>query len=596
MGTSRRAGWVALVAVCVAGARAQAPARSPAPLPADPARYRIDFARVFFPNAAAEQADRLRLLEDVAALQRLRGRVASSPTELLRALELSNRVQARLARHFICRHLHYLLDTSDARSEEAATSLAAEVGRRISFLEPELARIDSARLKAWTAREPRLGRHRFEVERARRRASHLLVARDEELLAGLGPLLTGWQAEMHQAVVDAGPPAGDAAAPSGRGEGAEDPSRALRRDMQAFSLARLARARNRLARLRGFADASEEALFDLRLRPDDVRRMLDRLAAASALNRRFERARAARRTPAVAQSYAEAAPRFTLPQAIGAVRRALAPLGADYGQELAALLDPANGRVDLAGGAHRASLATGWGFPGSQPAILYMPRFDGSYADVDTMAHEAGHAVHFQLMGRAGVLPAYVDGPGYFTETFGMLNQLLLADDLLRREADPARRRYYLERLLTWAVYPFAAAENAALELTIYRSAAAGEPLTPHALDALAREAGARFSDGSARRPGRWADLHQLWTNPLYVTNYLYASLLALASYEQYARDPVGFVPRYLALMRGGFDAPPDELLRRHLGVDLRDPAFVAGALRLLERRLAELERPPAGE
>ena len=48
---------------------------------------------------------------------------------------------------------------------------------------------------------------------------------------------------------------------------------------------------------------------------------------------------------------------------------------------------------------------------------------------------------------------------------------------------------------------------------------------------------------------------------------------------------------RYVALMRNGFDAPPDALLRKFLGIDPEDPRLVDNAVRLLGEKVAELER-----
>ena len=56
-------------------------------------------------------------------------------------------------------------------------------------------------------------------------------------------------------------------------------------------------------------------------------------------------------------------------------------------------------------------------------------------------------------------------------------------------------------------------------------------------------------------------------------------------------RDAKGFVPRYLALMKKGFDAPLAVLLKRYPDIDLRDPRRVADCIRLLENRIKLLER-----
>jgi oligoendopeptidase F len=82
-----------------------------------------------------------------------------------------------------------------------------------------------------------------------------------------------------------------------------------------------------------------------------------------------------------------------------------------------------------------------------------------------------------------------------------------------------------------------------------------------------------------------------MFEDPFYDINYVYGALLALNFYELYRRDPKQFAPRYLALMRNGFDAPPAVLLKRYLDLDLTDPRLIANALSVLEEKVNLLEK-----
>lgn len=55
-------------------------------------------------------------------------------------------------------------------------------------------------------------------------------------------------------------------------------------------------------------------------------------------------------------------------------------------------------------------------------------------------------------------------------------------------------------------------------------------------------------------------------------------------------RDPEQFIPRYIALMRNGFDAPPTTLLKRYLDIDLNDPRLASDAFGVTERKVNLLE------
>src|SRR5258706_9079680 len=137
-------------------------------------------------------------------------------------------------------------------------------------------------------------------------------------------------------------------------------------------------------------------------------------------------------------------PQYTNIQSNEIMVKELRPFGTEWNSEWAALLNPNNGRLDIAPGNNRVPGAFAWGFPGSQISIFYSYNYEGFYNDLSTLAHESGHAVHFQFMGSNKVLPSYTNGPTYFTESFAMFNELLLPDYLYQNEKDHFRKTYFL--------------------------------------------------------------------------------------------------------------------------------------------------------
>jgi oligoendopeptidase F len=81
-----------------------------------------------------------------------------------------------------------------------------------------------------------------------------------------------------------------------------------------------------------------------------------------------------------------------------------------------------------------------------------------------------------------------------------------------------------------------------------------------------------------------------MYEDPFYDVNYVYGALVALNFYDLYRRDPKFFVPNYVALMRNGFDAPPEALLKRFLKIDLNDPKLISNAMRVIEEKVKLLE------
>jgi oligoendopeptidase F len=66
--------------------------------------------------------------------------------------------------------------------------------------------------------------------------------------------------------------------------------------------------------------------------------------------------------------------------------------------------------------------------------------------------------------------------------------------------------------------------------------------------------------------------------------------LLALKYFDLYKTKPDWFVPRYLALLKNGFNQSPAELLHQFLAIDLSAPALLNDDLALLNHRLDQLE------
>jgi oligoendopeptidase F len=588
------------------------------------ARYRFDFAHNFYASPEAERARRAVYYAGLKGLESLKGRVAASPQNLLRALRLYDAALVEFVRHYTYLYLRSAVNTKDEASGREASELDAEFSKRTAFLQQELMDVDARAFDRFVRLRPALAAYRFAVESARRYRPHTLSLREEEALAAAAPLGTDWESDLYAKLLrrtrfgSVKTRGGELDVRRQRAAVAASPDRAAReegfkklyagyasqRDLYAFALTSLVRSRERLARLRRFADAPEEVFFKSGLSRAEVSTLLERVAGLAEVYKRYQRLRAehARRRFGLSEvnlwdvtAGAEDArpPRFTIEEATARIREALAPLGPEYGRELASLLDPANGRMDVVPGGERRSGGFSKGFPGVT-TVFYSGGFEGFYNDVRVLAHESTHAVHRQLMKNGGVPPVYAEGPHYLFESFAIFNELLLPEYLGRRETDASRRLFFLEQFFEGkGMTLFSVAQEESLELAVYDGVARGEVSTADDLDALAKRVGGRYSiwfDRHDELKSQWITSTLFYDDPLYDINYVYGSLLALKYYELYTRDPARFVPRYVALMKNGFDAPADVLLRRHLCIDLRDPRLVSDAARLLEEKLNQLE------
>jgi oligoendopeptidase F len=576
-------------------------------------RYQFDLARNFYASDSAALRDQQQLTARLRQLEDVVREAPRSPSALLVALATQDTLARLLARQQAYLTLRTNLATNDTDSRQRMSELFQAATPSFGDLDRYLGRLTASQVESLTRTEPRLARYRYSIELSRRAASHRRSDAAEAALGAAEAESTSWGPVMFRRLM-AATRTGSVRAPEGvldlgtQGNQARNHVNrqvradaflvnnaiiATRRDSFAFILSREAMARNSVAHQRGWPDYPTQFYDALGLTPKEVRGILTAIAARADVNKRYERSRIAELKRSfgydtvhvwdlTAPEPGRSAPRYTIQQASAQVLDATAPFGASYAREMRALLDPANGRLDMVPRANRVDrpgFSTGLvGYP----SMFFQGRYEGYLDDLVILAHEAGHGVQNMLMDSAGVLPRYAGGPSYFTESFATLNELLLLEHLATSSADSADRRYFRRQLLENALGLFRNAHESLLELQIYDSAAAGRALGADDIEALTQRTGAEFSiwfgPGSERRL-QWVQPIQFYTWPLYRVNYVLARLLALGYLDQMHRDPAGFQTRYLQLLRNGYDAPPDVLLKRIMGIDLRDESLVNGAV-----------------
>ena len=576
--------------------------------PPEAPRYHIDFSGNFFVTPEAEKADRANLYVTLKRLENLKGKIAKSADNLQRALRLNDAVQVQFHRHYSYLYLRNAVNTSDEASLADGSALDAEISTRTAFLRQELMQIDDRRLAAFVALKPSLKTYLFAIEAIRRHRPYTLSLKEEELLTAISPN-NDWHYDLYAKLRASTQPITLASSSDQKArEEAFKKSyagKALQRDLYAFILMRLARSRSRLAKLCHFPDAPTEAYFGSYWTKAEVDDLVEQIARKADLYKRYQRIRAdylkkitgykevnlwdmSIRPPGMQR------PRYTIDQASRIIEDALAPLGMQYGRELAALLDPSNGRMDIVPGDHRKRGGFSQGFIGTD-SVFYSMGFAGSYNDVRVLAHESTHAVHRQLMNSNHVLPAYAQGPHYLSEAFAIFSEYLLPDYLYSHETDPLLKQFYLEQFLDGkGTAMFYVAPEVALEHAVYDGVKQADIKGADDLDVLTKRILSRYSIWPEKHDelkATWMDIGLMYEDPFYDINYVYGALLALKFYEMYRRDPKHFVPRYIALMRNGFDAPPAILLKRFLDIDLHDPRLVSNAVSVVEDKVNLLEK-----
>jgi len=582
-----------------------------------------DLPRYYFKTPAEEVAARADLRAAQEQLSRFKGNVTDA-SQLLGLLQSYDAEQTLFAKHETYLHLRCAMDRKDAACHDRQELISID-GASTAFVAPEILAVPEDQLRKFLSESPALVEYRFALSSIRRDASHLLPGPEQALLDQFQPEIADWQNDLYEQVIAAtafekvqtasGPL--DVirqrnlvvrnADPRVREEGFKKryAGFARQRDLIALALLNTVRAQTLLAKVHHYADAPARKYESLYFNPPETRDLLILMAQHGDVVKRYESLRSqdfqrAYHQPAHAWDISAPQPGVdppmtSLPEARSIFHDAFAGLGKEYQAAFDALLDPANGRADILpkGAVNRYTSGFSVGFPGGS-SMLFYGRYDETFKDLSVIAHEGGHAVHRQLMIQNGVPPAYAGGPSFLFESFAVFNELLLADFMAERTADPKLQRYYREQWMDIkGLDAFYGAQDALLEQEIYDGVSGGTVRNGDDLDNLSLRIDGQFSLFPASTPElrtRWTMVSLMFEDPLYDVNYAYGGLLALKYYQLYSTRREWFVPRYIALLKHGFDQTPAELLQRFLAIDLAGPGLLKDDLELLNRRLDQLE------
>jgi oligoendopeptidase F len=282
--------------------------------------------------------------------------------------------------------------------------------------------------------------------------------------------------------------------------------------------------------------------------------------------------------------------RYTFDDAVELVLRSLSPLGKEYVDVLTEGLHSQRwcDRYESKGKRSGAFSSASYGAP---PYILMNYKED-VFADVYTLAHEAGHSMHSWLSKNSQLFQDY-EYPIFLAEVASTFNEELLTHHLLQTTTDPKMRAYFINRQIDdLRGTLFRQTMFAEFEKIIHTIEESGDALT---LDGFKSEyhklLDTYFAENFVLDPE--LDLECLriphFYHAFYVYKYATGISAAVTLSQRVLSGDSGSVDAYLNFLRSGGSKFPLETLKA-AGVDMATPAPIESTLRLFERRLAELE------
>ena len=584
-----------------------------------PEKDKWDLRRLFV-DVSKWQEDFVWVQQTYPRLQQWKGKVGESAKSLAGCLEFEKALEMKIERLYHFASLQLAEDSANpdylARVGQVQ-NLLTRIGEAAAFVIPEIQAIDDEKFTEFMA-DPALTEWRVKLHKIRRMKPHVLSEPEERLIALGSAALDGYDDTFSQ-LTDVDMKFGLLTDATGRERPLTQSSFSsflVKRDDElrkrafhqfyaefqdhqytlATSLAYSVKADVFRARARNYSSALAAALF-----PDDVpvavydsliksvRSHLDPLFRYFELRRRVLGLDELHHYDTYVPLVLEIETHISFDDAVETVLAALAPLGKEY---VDLLTEGLRGRwCDRYETKSKRSGAFSSASYGAPPYILMNYKED-VFADIYTLAHEAGHSMHTRLSQKSQRFQDY-DYPIFLAEVASTFNEELLTHHLLKQTSDPKMRAYIINRQIDDIRGTlFRQTMFAEFEKIVHALEENGDALT---LDVFKSEyhklLTVYFAQNFVLDPQ--LDLECLciphFYNAFYVFKYATGISAAVALSERVLAGESGSVDAYLSFLRSGGSKFPLETLKA-AGVDMTKPAPVESTLRLFERRLGELE------
>ena len=556
----------------------------------------------------------------IAEVPTYAGRLGESAETLLAYLKLDEKVSILLDNLANYAQRRSDEDTRVAKYQamvDRVTAVWVEAAAAGSFETPEVLAIPDERMEDFYRQLPDLTLYRRYFDNIRRRRAHILSPAEEKILAGTGEMAQSPDT-IYSMFADADLKFADAVDGQGNAhpltQGTyvsylESPDRALRQSAFTRYYEPFGQFRNTLAatlsaqvkQLQFYAnvrhyDSSLHAALDGTNVPVEVYHNLiravndnlDKMHRYVRLRKRLLKLDELHMYDVYAPLVADVQKDIPFAEAKETVRRALAPMGPEYGKILQEGYD--HRWIDVYENPGKRSGAYSAGAR-VHPYVLL--NYTGTLDSQFTLAHEMGHAIHSYLSNRTQPT-VYSDYVIFVAEVASTCNEALLMEYLLARTTDKKERAYLINHFLEqFKGTLYRQTMFAEFELRMGELNAQGTALTAETLCQEYRALNERyFGPDMVLDPQidlEWARIpHFYYDYSVFQYATGYAAAIALS--RRILREGAPAVKDYLEFLSGGCSKDPIDLFKG-AGVDMTTADPVNQALKLFDELLDEMEQ-----
>jgi oligoendopeptidase F len=589
-----------------------------------PDRYKWNLAEIY-PSDQAWRAAKDKLVAELPAVRAFKGTLGSSPQKLADVLELSSRLAKDFTRLYV-----YASMTSDQDTRVSAyqgmqqemTQIGATFGAETSYIEPEILKVDPAKIETSIASEPRLKVYDFYLHDILRRRAHTLTDAEERLLAS-SSVMASAASDVYGILSNADFPYPTVTLSDGKSAKLDSsgfnlyravPNRGDREKVMSTFFGALGAFRGTFgstlngqvqsdvfyAKTRNYKSALERSLDAANIPATVYTRLIDGVNRSLPTFHRYLNLRKKMMGVSELHYYDLYAPlvgsvdlTYTAEEAQKHVMEALKPLGPDYA---AAAARAFNERwIDLYPnpGKRSGAYSNGGAFD-VHPYMLL--NYNGKYNDVSTIAHELGHTMQSYLSNKTQPYPL-ADYPIFVAEVASTFNEALLIDHMLKTITDDSTKLSLLGNYLEGIKGTvFRQTQFAEFELRVHEMTEKSEPLTGDALSKLyaditkkyyGHDKGICIVDDYIQH--EWAFIPHFYRN-FYVFQYATSFTASAALSEKVLAGDPAATKRYLTFLSAGGSKYPIDLLK-DAGVDMTTDEPLTLTMQKMNRVMDEMEK-----
>ena len=572
-------------------------------------KYKWDLSAIF-KTEEDYQAEFRAVEKAIGELGKYEKTMLNGAKELYETLKAVSDVESRIEVLWIYASLNYNTDTSDNHYQALNAkirSLAASEGEATWYVSPYLLRLDEKTVESWLKEYPALESYRRQIEKNMRSKPYTLSDESEALMSKLQDCLHGGY-ETRSIFANSDLKFGKITDSEGKRVELTDTAyirylmgadRKVRRaafttlyktyEQFGNTFATLynnhVKEATTLAKIRGYKSSFDSYTFRDEVTPAICNNLISCVhKGLPALYEYYEMKREVLGldklhlydiyTPLIGSLDRE----YTYEEAVDEVLKTATVFGGEYYDTLKAGLCE-RGWVDVYPSKGKRGGAFSSGCPGTEPYILL--NFNGTFNNVSTLAHEAGHSMHTYFSTKYNE-PHNSGYTIFVAEVASTVNELLMSHRLLRESKSDEEKLYLLNELMeTYKGTLYRQTMFAEFERDMHALVEKGEVLTAELVNKKYYRLVCKYfgkdvvKDKQIQR--EWMRIPHFY-NCFYVYKYATCISAASAIVKRIESEGESYISKYIDFLKCGDSRSPLDSLKV-AGIDMTSPEVVNGAI-----------------